>query len=158
MAAVPYHIILKEVEKVKNCSFNLFGNSLFSLSNSNIFASAKNCRSKSKIIELASAIVWNTLATKLYMLARGHWFPVYGLRNECAWRYFLQEKDVPTESTLDWIKVSGCHTKPRSATFCRCHNAFSQYTSAFADVPTWVTKDAFKYTSINKPCWQNGGI
>ena len=71
MAAVPYQIILKEGEKVRNCSFNLFGNSLFSLSNSNILASAKNYRSKSKIIELASAVVWNTLAIKLYMLARG---------------------------------------------------------------------------------------
>ena len=132
MAAVAYHITLKEVEKVRNCSFNLLGNSLFNLSNSNIFASAKKCRSKSKIIELASAIVWNTLAIKLYMLARGHWFPVYDLRNECAWRYFLQEKDVPTESTLDWIKVFRRHTKPTSATFCRCHNTFSQYMSAFA--------------------------
>ena len=33
---------------------------IFSLSNSNISASAKNCPRKSKIIELASETVWNT--------------------------------------------------------------------------------------------------
>ena len=34
--------------------------------------------------------------SKLYLIAREHLFPVCGLRNECASRYFLQEKDVPT--------------------------------------------------------------
>ena len=84
MGAVGYHIVLKEVEKVRNCSFNLFGNSLFRLSDLNVFASTKNCWRKSKIIELVSAIVWNKLAIKLYMLAKGHWFPDYDLGNECA--------------------------------------------------------------------------
>ena len=59
------------------------------------------------------------------MIARGHWFPVYGLRNEYAKQYFLQERDVPTEISLDWNKVSGCHTKPTLATFCLHDNAFS---------------------------------
>ena len=112
VAAVIYHIMLKEVKKVRNCSFNLFRNSLFSLSNSPILASSKTCRRKLKIIELTSTIAWNLSAIKLYMLDRGHCIPLYGLRNECAWRYFLQEKDVPTEITLNWIKVSRGSTKP----------------------------------------------
>ena len=51
------------------------------------------------------------------MIAWGHWFPVYGLGNERAKRYFLQEKDALTEILLGWKKVSGCQTKPMSATF-----------------------------------------
>ena len=43
--------------------------------------------------------------SKLYMIARGHSFPVYGLGNECAKQLFLQEKDVPTEISLGWNKV-----------------------------------------------------
>ena len=38
--------------------------------------------------------------SKLYMIARGHLFPVYGLGNEFAYWYFLREKDVPTEISL----------------------------------------------------------
>ena len=55
--------------------------------------------------------------SKLYMIARGHLFPVYALGNECAQRYFLQEKDVLTETSLGRNKVSGCHTKPKWTTF-----------------------------------------
>ena len=42
------------------------------------------------------------------MIARGDLFPVYSLGNE---QYFQQEKDVPTEISSGWNKVSGCHTK-----------------------------------------------
>ena len=61
------------------------------------------------------------------MIARGHWFPVYGLGNEYGIFY---KKDVPTEISLGWNRESGCHTTPTS--FCRRDNAFSQYTSVFA--------------------------
>ena len=52
--------------------------------------------------------------SKLYMIARGHLFPVYGLGNKCA---FLQDKDIPTEILLGRNEVSGCHTKQTWATF-----------------------------------------
>ena len=39
----------------------------------------------------------------------------------------LCKRDVPTEISLGWNKVSRCHTKPTSATFFRCDNAFCQY-------------------------------
>ena len=55
--------------------------------------------------------------SKLYMIVREHIFPVYGLRNECSWQYFLQTKEVPNENSLGWNKVSGCHTKPTWASF-----------------------------------------
>ena len=58
--------------------------------------------------------------TKLYLIARGYWFPVYGLGNECAERYFLQEEDATNKISFGWNKVSEYHTKPT--------NAFSQYT------------------------------
>ena len=43
-----------------------------SLSNSKILASAKNCRRKSKIIELTSAIVYDTSAIKIVELNLGY--------------------------------------------------------------------------------------
>ena len=70
--------------------------------------------------------------SKLYMIARGHLFPVYGLGNEFAYWYFLREKDVPTEISLGWNKASGCHTKPTWATFLPSDNGFSQYKPVFA--------------------------
>ena len=44
------------------------------------------------------------------MIAGGHLFPVYGLGNECAERYFLKKKDVRTEIPLGLNKVYVCHT------------------------------------------------
>ena len=69
--------------------------------------------------------------SKLYKINRGHWFPVYGLRNECAQRYFLQNIDVPTEISSGWNKVSAIQNRRRHL-FCRRDNAFSRYTLAFA--------------------------
>ena len=37
--------------------------------------------------------------SKLYMIDRGHWFPVLEMNVFC---YFVQEIDVPIEISLDW--------------------------------------------------------
>ena len=40
------------------------------------------------------------------------------------------KRDVSTDISLGWNKISGCYIKP--ATFWQCDNAFSQHMSAFA--------------------------
>ena len=51
--------------------------------------------------------------SKLYMIARGYWFPVYGLgkMNVLNGIFYKRERDVPTKLSLGWNKVSECHTK-----------------------------------------------
>ena len=63
--------------------------------------------------------------SKLYIIGIGHLFPAYRLGNECAWRYFLQEKDVPIEISSGWNTVSGCHYKTDVGNFfCLRDNVF----------------------------------
>ena len=86
--------------------------------------------------------------SKLYMIAKGHWFPVYGLGNEYVWRHFLQEKDVPTEISSVEIKYLGTNQSRRRQLFCRLDNAFSQYSPAFASVivaSTWLKGRPYIY-------------
>ena len=67
--------------------------------------------------------------SKLYMLARGHLFPVYGLGNECA--YYKRKMFQPKYNWVE-IKYLGAIQNPRLQLFCLCDNALSRYTPAFA--------------------------
>ena len=70
--------------------------------------------------------------SKLYMIARGHWVPLYGLKNECANGIFYKRKIFwPKYHWLE-VKYLGAMQNRRGQPFCLRENAFSQYTPAFA--------------------------
>ena len=85
--------------------------------------------------------------SNFYIIARGHWFPVYGHENECSLRYFFpQEIGIPTKIYLGWNKVTGCHTKLTTATF------FLNVTYCLSNyhMPMWIKKADISITKIEQ--------
>ena len=70
--------------------------------------------------------------SKLCMIARGYSFPVYGLWRWMCLMVFSTRESCFNRNIIGWNKISECHTKPMSATFCPCDHDFSQYTLPFA--------------------------
>ena len=91
-----------------------------------IFCAVKNkqhVRSANVVSKLFKSAGRNI--SKLYVIARGHLFPVYDLGNECA-RMMFQPK-------YHWVEIKylGAIQNRCRQFFCLCDNAFSQYTSVF---------------------------
>ena len=98
---------------------------------------------------------WRNVS-KLYMIARGYWFSVYGLENKFALIFFiLQEKDI-FQPKYHWVEIKhlGAIQNRRRQLFCRRDVFFflSIYVGNRINnsrVPTWIRKVDLK-KSIKK--------
>ena len=61
--------------------------------------------------------------SKLHMIMRALIFCQRYWKLICFGIFYKRERDVPNEILMGRNKVSGCHTKSTTATFCRRNNA-----------------------------------
>ena len=62
--------------------------------------------------------------SKLHMTTRALIFYQWYWKWICFGIFSKRERDVPNEILMGWNKVSRCHIKTTTATFCRRNNAF----------------------------------